>query len=167
MTRPIQPPWSMLHPARFAAARGSCVPDLMAHESVVRPGSARPAKPKRQASSTSSAQALAMLTRQSMHSAPVPRFHVDPRVVDGTLLVDDRASGAQFKVYTPRFVSQFRGGHRAGLWYLRPATEVGIEPQSLGFATAHHAVEALRTASWNLSASAAERRRAHCRVIWL
>ena len=55
----------------------------------------------------SSAQALAMLTRQPVFVATLPRFHVKPRGIDGTLLVVDRASDEQFTVYTPRFMPQF------------------------------------------------------------
>ncbi len=115
---------------------------------------------------SASVYALAMLTRQPVYSAPVPRFHIESRVVDASLLVADRASGERFQVYTPRFVSQFRAGHRAGLWYVRRTTDVEITPRSPGFATARDAVEALRAGSWSLSAPSRERRRGSYRVYW-
>ena len=114
----------------------------------------------------SSAHALAMLTRQPVFMASLPRFHVKPREVDGTLVVVDRASNEQFKVYTPRFMSQFRAGHRSGLWYLRPVGDIGLAPRSSGFRAASDAVEAIRSRHWNPSSSPTNRRRTRCRVIW-
>jgi hypothetical protein len=131
---------------------------------AMRSAGPKPTKSGRSGSRASSAHALAMLSRQPIHAAPIPRFHAAPKVADGTLLVDDRASGEQFTVYTPRFVSQFRAGHRAGLWYLRPATDVGPAPRSPGFATARDAVEALRTTSWPPTAPAPQRPRTRLRV---
>ena len=124
------------------------------------------AKPRRPAPRSASAHALAMLSRQPVYSVPVPRFHIESRIVDASLLVGDRASGEQFRVYTPRFVSQFRAGHRAGFWYVRRTTDVEITPRSPGFVTARDAVEALRSGSWSLSAPALDRRQGTYRVYW-
>lgn len=99
---------------------------------------------------SSCAQALALLTSQPLYVAPVPPIHLEFGGVGGTLWVTDRASGEQFQVYTPRFCAQFRGGHRAGLWYLRPKTDAGIVVRSSGFPTARDAIEALRTGTWRL-----------------
>jgi hypothetical protein len=114
----------------------------------------------------SSAHALAKLTRRPVFMASLPRFHVKPRGVDGTLVVVDRASDEQFKVYTPRFMSQFRAGHRSGLWYLRPAGDLGLAPRSSGFRAASDAVEAIRSLHWDPSPTPMNRRRARCRIIW-
>jgi hypothetical protein len=164
--RPIRPSWPMSQRTASESGTFACVPHLTPTGPVLQPTNGKPVKPRRQAPRASSAHALAMLTRQPVCSADVPRFHVEPRVVDGTLRVDDRASGDQFKVYTPRFASQFLAGHRAGLWYLRPARDVGAAPRSLGFTSARDAVEALRTACWSSTARAVDRRHARCRVIW-
>jgi hypothetical protein len=160
--RPIRPLRPMLQRAMSASGTGACAPHHTTSGSALRPTNGKPVKPRRLASHASSAQVLAMLTRQPVYSSPVPRFHVEPRVIDGTLLVDDRASGEQFKVYTPRFVSQFLAGHRAGFWYLRPATDVGSAPRSLGFASARAAIEALRATCWSPSATDVDRHRAYC-----
>jgi hypothetical protein len=125
-----------------------------------------PINPRKLARHSTSLHALTMLTRQSVFAASLPRFHVKPRWVDGTLLVHDRALDEQFRVYTPRFVSQFRAGHRSGLWYLRPAGDLGFAPQSHGFPTVRDAIEALRSSDWSPSPSPANRLRARCRVIW-
>jgi hypothetical protein len=125
-----------------------------------------PINPRNLAPHNISVCTVAMLARQSVFVASLPRFHVKPRWVDGTLLVRDRALDEQFKIYTPRFVSQFRAGHRSGLWYLRPAGDLGFAPQSQGFPTARDAIEALRSSYWNPSLSPANRLRARCRVIW-
>ncbi len=125
-----------------------------------------PINPRNPAPHSRSIHALAMLTRQSVFAASLPRFHVKPRWVNGTLLVHDRASDEQFKVYTPRFLSQFRAGHRSGLWYLRPARDLGFAPQSYGFPTARDAIEALRSSYWSPSPSPANRLRNRCRVLW-
>jgi hypothetical protein len=161
-------PWSgsMQHWATSAAASGVWNPHITVQEFVLQFTDSKPAKVRRPATRSSSAHALAMLTRQPVYSAPVPRFHIESRVVDATLFVGDRASGERFQVYTPRFVSQFRDGHRAGLWYVRRTTDVESTPRSPGFATASDAVEALRAASWSLSAPALDRRRGSYRVFW-
>jgi hypothetical protein len=116
--------------------------------------------------SRSSNHALAMLTRQPVFMASLPRFHVKPRGVDGSLLVVDRASEEQFTVYTPRFTLQFRAGHHSGFWYLRPVKDLGLAPQSSGFRTAKDAVEAIRSRHWSPSPSPVNRRRPRIRVIW-
>ena len=115
-----------------------------------------------------SAEALNMLTLRPVFATPVPRHHVEPKAPDGSRLVHDRATSERFVVYSPRFVYQFRGGHHAGLWYLRPITDAGATPRSVGFPTARAAVEALRTGGWRLSRSRPYRDRAGkpCRVIW-
>lgn len=115
---------------------------------------------------SASLHALAWLTRQPVFASSLPRFHVKPRWVDGTLLVHDRASDEQFQVYTPRFVSQFRAGHRAGVWYLRPAGDLESAPRSPGFPTAGDAIGAIRSGSWRPSKAPIRRAYARCRVIW-
>jgi hypothetical protein len=107
-----------------------------------------------------------MLTHQPLCPTSVPRFHIKSSGVDSTLFVVDRVSGEQYQVYTPSFVSQFRAGYRAGLWYVRRTTDVEITPRSEGFATASDAVEGLRASSWSLSAPARDRRPGCCRVYW-
>ena len=97
-----------------------------------------------------SAEALSMLTLRPVFTTPVPRHHVEPRAADGALVVHDRATSEQFVVYSPRFDYQFRAGHHAGLWYLRPARDVGATPRSTGFRTAQAAVEAIRGGVWKL-----------------
>ena len=74
-----------------------------------------------------------MLTRQPIFADPVPQVHIGPRGADGSILVDDRASDRRFLVYTPRLDSQFRAGHRAGLWYVRTPGDVEPSPRSPGF----------------------------------
>jgi hypothetical protein len=114
----------------------------------------------------SSAHALAMLARQPVFMASLPRFHVVPRGIDGTLLVVDRASDEQFAVYTPRFTPQFRAGHLYGHWYLRPMDEVGPAPRSPAFRTAKEAVDAICARRRGPSTSPVEPRHARIRVIW-
>jgi hypothetical protein len=113
----------------------------------------------------SSAHALAMLTRQPIFAVPVPQLHVGPRGADGSVLVDDRASDRRFRVYTPRLDSQFREGHRAGLWYVRTLGDVEPAPKSPGFATPGAAVDMLRSSSRSRPPQAAHRG-PRCRVIW-
>jgi hypothetical protein len=157
-------------PIRLRSDRGVATGERVylppATEPTGRPADEGIVKFRRPVARAGSARALAMLMRHPLSSAPVPRHHVEPRVVDGTLIVNDRASDEQFKVYTPRFLSQFRSGHHAGLWYLRPVADAGTTPRSRGFATARDAVEALRDASWSLSVPTARHRHAGCRVIW-
>lgn len=86
----------------------------------------------------------------SLAGSPLPRLHVSPRRADGRLYIHDRLTGAELLVYTPAFRSQFRAGHRASRWYVRPADEVGLEPRSVGFATAREAVEAIARGAWRL-----------------
>jgi hypothetical protein len=115
--------------------------------------------------SPSSAYALAMLTRQSIFAAPVPRLHVGPRGADGSMLVDDRASDRRFRVYTPRLDSQFRAGYRAGLWYVRTVGDVEATPRSPGFSTPAVAIDTLRSARRSVPPQTA-RQGTRCRVIW-
>jgi hypothetical protein len=109
-----------------------------------------------------------MLTQCPVLTMPVPRHHVEPRAVDGALVVHDRATREQFVVYSPRFDYQFRAGHHAGLWYLRAATDLGATPRSMGFRSSHTAVEALRRGDWRLQGTKGrvDRRGANCRVAW-
>jgi hypothetical protein len=113
-----------------------------------------------------SAQALAMLTLWPVFATPVPRLHVQPRAPDGRLIVYDRAMGEQLVVYAPRCVSEFRGGHRAGQWYLRPVADVGTTPRSRAFATPRAAIEALKVGRWSLSSTPRFRPDPRLRVIW-
>ncbi len=139
----------------------SCVPGPGSSRSGERPSERKPVARRRMATNPSSAGALAMLTRQPIFAAPVPRIHVGPRAADGSILVDDRASNRRFRVYTPRHNSQFREGYRAGLWYLRPAGDADPSPRSPGFPTPDAAVDALRDSSRQ-----APSHRPLCRVIW-
>jgi len=127
---------------------------------------ARKAKVRRLPVYPGSAQALAMLTLLPVFATPVPRLHVEPKAPDGRLIVYDRALGEQFVVYAPRFVSQFRGGHRAGQWYLRSVSDVGTTPRSLAFPTARAAIEALKGGRWSLSSTPRYRPDPRLRVIW-
>lgn len=113
-----------------------------------------------------SARALAMLTLLPVFATPVPRLHVEPKAPDGRLIVYDRALGGQYVVYAPRFVSQFRGGHRAGQWYLRPVLDVGTVPRSVAFPTSRAAIEALKAGRWGLSSNPRYRPDPRLRVIW-
>ena len=142
-------PWSRFHAAR--TSRVSDGPPTFSREPRTR---------------CSSAHALAMLTRQPMFVASLPRFHVKPRGVDGSLLVVNRASDEQFTVYTPRFIPQFRSGHRSGRWYLRPVGDLELSPRSSSYLTAHDAVEAIRSGHWRPSPSPVDRRRPRFRVLW-
>jgi hypothetical protein len=126
----------------------------------------RKAKVQRPPVYPGSAQALAMLTLTPVFATPVPRLHVEPKAPDGRLIVHDRALGGQYVVYAPRFVSQFRGGHRAGQWYLRPVSDVGNAPRSLAFPTARAVIEALKTGRWSLSSDPRYRPDPRLRVIW-
>jgi hypothetical protein len=156
----------MTHWATTAAASDMWAHHIIVQEFAVRLIASKPAKPRRSASLSSSVYALAMLMRQPLCAAPVPRFHIKSRGVDFSLFVLDRASGEQYQVYTPSFVSQFRAGYRADLWYVRRTTDVEITPRSPGFATASDAVEALRASSWSLSPPAVDRRPSGYRVSW-
>ena len=95
-------------------------------------------------------EALKMLTLRPVLATPLPRHHVEPRAVDGSRLVHDRATSERFVVYSPRFVEEFRAGHRAGLWYLRTTNDLGTIPQSMGFTTAGGTVNALRAGVWRV-----------------
>jgi hypothetical protein len=130
--------------------------------------SCKNARRRRQRTYPGSAEALSMLTLRPVFTAPVPRHHVEPRAADGALVVHDRATSDQFVVYSPRFVYQFRAGHHAGLWYLRPATDVGVTPRSAGFRTAQAAIEALRDGGWRLpgAKTPGHHRANNCRIRW-
>jgi hypothetical protein len=110
-----------------------------------RPDGATAVRRKRRATDPGSAQALAMLTRMPIFATPVSRVHVGPREADGSVLVDDRVSDRRFRVYTPRRESEFRAGHRAGLWYVRTAGDAESSPRSPGFLTAAAAIDDLRS----------------------
>lgn len=107
-----------------------------------------------------------MLTLRPVIATPVPRHHVERRGPDGSRLVHDRATNQWFVVYSPRLVPEFRAGHKAGRWYLRPVTEFGTTPRSEGFASALAAVEALRADNWRPSAAGRRPAGKRCRVIW-
>ena len=128
----------------------------------------RNSRVRRQPTYPGSAEALSMLTLLPVFTAPVPRHHVEPRAVDGSLMIHDRATSDLFVVYSPRFVSQFRAGHRAGLWYLRPATDVGVAPQSAGFRSSQAAVAALRGGAWRPQGAKTRihHRVPDCRIRW-
>jgi hypothetical protein len=161
MARPPQP-LRAAEPAPQGDSRGL---RSMAAQSGERTDGDRPNERRRGPASPSSAHALAMLTRQPVFAVPVPRFHVGPRGADGSMLVDDRASGRRFRVYTPRLNSEFRAGYRAGLWYVRALGDVETAPRSPGFPTSGAAIDMLRSSSRSLPPQAAHHgpRR---RVIW-
>jgi hypothetical protein len=107
-----------------------------------------------------------MLMRHPVQTTALPRLHVSPRRPDGARLVYDRATGEQYEVYAPRVMEQFRAGHLAGLWYLRPAEEHATGPRSQSFATARAAVDAIREGRWARSERPRKPARALPRVIW-
>ncbi len=111
-------------------------------------------------------EALKMLTLRPVFATSVPRHHVDARTADGSRLVLDRATNQQFVVYLPRFVNEFRAGHRAGQWYLRCTTDHGAAPAERSFPSAHAAVAALRNGDWAIAEPRRERARKNCRIIW-
>jgi hypothetical protein len=123
-------------------------------------------RPKPRSHALSSGRALEMLTRLPIHAAPVPWLHVQPRLPDGTLRVLDRPTGRQLIIYTPQYTSQFRAGHRAYRWYVRPAAHVGCEPESPSFATARSAIDAVATGRWNLASLMSLRAGLSLRVVW-
>jgi hypothetical protein len=159
--RPSQPSQS----AEPGQPGDSCVSRPAATPSGEQPRGGRPGERRRRAANPSSAYALAMLTIQPVFSASVPRLHVGPRGTDGSMLVDDRASGRRFRVYTPRLDSQFREGYRAGLWYVRTSGDIESSPRSPGFPTAGAAIDTLRSSSRACSPQAASHR-TRCRVMW-
>jgi len=93
-------------------------------------------------------RAIGFRSASPLVGSPLPRLHVSPRRADGRLYVHDRLTGAELVVYTPRFNSQFRSGHRAGRWYVRPVDEVGVALRSVDFGTAREAVEAVARGAW-------------------
>jgi hypothetical protein len=107
--------------------------------------------PRRRPVAAGCLKALAMLIQNPITHAPIPRMHLAPVKSVGTLIVHDRASGERFRIYTPKFESQFRAGHRYGFWYARPVNTTGAQPASRGFATARDAVDALRQGRWSLA----------------
>jgi hypothetical protein len=124
-------------------------------------------KPARRPTAPSSARDLAMMRTVPLDGFALPRLHVEPRQVDGGLRVFDRPSGTHVLIYTPRLASQFRAGHRAGRWYVRPLTHVGGSPQSLDFDTARAAVEAVGRGAWNYQPTqAVAKAPPRLRVIW-
>jgi hypothetical protein len=159
-TRPSQP----LRSADPGQPADSSVSRLSATQSGEQPRGDRPGRRRRRPTNPSSAHALAMLTLQPIFSASVPRLHVGPRGTDGSMLVDDRASGRRFRVYTPRLDSEFRAGYRAGLWYVRTSGDVEPSPRSPGFATPGAAIDTLRS-SRDPSPQGASLRHC-CRIIW-
>jgi hypothetical protein len=160
LTASVPPPIGGYVPRPCLPAPDTALPSLSQN--------CRKSRVRRQLTIPGSAEALSMLTLLPVFTTPVPRHHIEPRAVDGSLMIHDRATSDQFVVYSPRFVSQFRAGHRAGLWYLRPATDVGVAPQSAGFRSAEAAVEALRGGAWRPQSA---KTRVHdratvCRVRW-
>lgn len=139
-------------------------PDSMAMSPGKRPAPDPSRERRRAPTSSASAHALAMLTRQPVFTAQVPRLHVGQRGADGSMLVDDRASDRRYRVYTPRLDSEFRAGHRAGLWYMRTLGDIEPAPRSPGFATPGAAVETLGSSPRSPHQSV--NRGSHCRVIW-
>ena len=110
--------------------------------------------------------AMRMLTLRPVFATPVPRLRVGPRAPDGTFRVHDRAKSEDLVVYSPRFLYQFRAGHHAGQWYVRPATDVGMDPYSPGFPTAQCAIDAIRAGRWVVSAQKRYCRPTTLRVMW-
>ncbi len=113
-----------------------------------------------------SREALNMLMLRPVFATPVPRHHVEPRGPDGSRLVHDRATNERFVVYSPRLVHEFRAGHHAGLWYLRPIAQRGATPTSAGFPSVRAAVEALHAGNWKASRSRSKPAAKPCRIIW-
>ncbi|WP_165253089.1 hypothetical protein [Paludisphaera soli] len=118
-----------------------------------------------------SARDLAMLRVAPIDAASLPRVHVGLGQAAGALRVLDRSSGEEVLVYTPTFNAQFKAGHRAGRWYVRPALGVGGAPRSIAFATAREAVEAVAVDAWRLrvvspDAPSHAGARPRLRVIW-
>ncbi|MDR3621592.1 MAG: hypothetical protein P4L85_19735 [Paludisphaera borealis] len=107
----------------------------------------------RRPTAPSSARDMAMLRLAPIDAFAVPRLHVEPRQADGGLRVLDRPTGTYVLVYTPSYTSQFRAGHRSGRWYVRSLTHVGSQPQSLDFASARAAVDAVGRGTWGLQAA--------------
>jgi len=99
---------------------------------------------------------LEMLRIAPIDAAPLPRVHATPHQSAGTIRVLDRAAGVEVIVYSPTFRSQFECGHRAGRWYVRETTSAGGPPQSVGFATAREAVDAVAADSWRLRVFSAD-----------
>ncbi len=54
-----------------------------------------------------------------LRATRVPRFHIEPRAPNGTLVVYDRGTNERLIVYSPRFNDQFDAGHHSGRWYVR------------------------------------------------
>jgi hypothetical protein len=122
----------------------------------------------RRPTAPSSTRNMAMLRLAPLDAFALPRLHVESRHVDGGLRVLDRPSGNYVLIYTPYYSSQFRGGHRAGKWYVRSLTYVGSQPQSLDFPTARAAVDAVERGDWMRQSTtpAVALPRPTLRVIW-
>lgn len=91
---------------------------------------------------------MALLTLHPVQTSALPLLHIGTKAPNGTVMVYDRASGRRFVVYSPRFIHEFRTGHRAGFWYFRSATTVEGDPQSQGYMSARAAFDALRLGEW-------------------
>ncbi len=123
-------------------------------------------RPKPRSRALTSGRALAMLAHLPVHAVPIPCLHVQSRLPDGTLRVLDRLTGRQLIVYTPQYTPQFRAGHRARRWYVRPSAHVGCEPESPSFATARSAIEAVAKGRWSLASLMSLRADLPLRVVW-
>src|SRR5262249_13786940 len=102
-------------------------------------------RPRQSPSSPACWCAMRMLLKWPVWAIAVPRLHVEQNMSGGTMIVNDRASGERFVIYTPRFKCQFRAGHRACLWYLRPIKDVGAEPRSSAYTSPRALIDALTT----------------------
>jgi hypothetical protein len=107
---------------------------------------------------SSTARALAMLSLLPVTEIPIPRVHVGGRQMNGAVRVFDRPSGESVVIYTPSFTQQFSSGHRAGRWYVRKPTHVGVVPRSLSFPTVKAAIKAVEAGRWALASAAPSRR---------
>ncbi|MFO0892135.1 MAG: hypothetical protein U0790_23730 [Isosphaeraceae bacterium] len=148
-----------------AAPQSSSAPVASSRPDLIPAPPARPAAARRPWNA-SSRRALAMLDRFPVAAAPLPRLHVErPGTAEG-LRILDRPTGQRLTVYTPRFDSQFKAGHRSGRWYVRPVDDGGVEPRGPSFASAKAAVEAIAAGRWSFAALLAERHGLRLRVIW-
>jgi hypothetical protein len=107
-----------------------------------------------------------MLTQMPVSAAPVPRVHIGHRQPGGTLRVFDRPTGRHLMIYSPMHANQFASGHKAGLWYVRPANQSAAEPQGPGFASAQAAIEAVNSGRWSHQAQRSPQTFRALRVIW-
>jgi hypothetical protein len=157
-------------PASQSPLRSACSKSAMSGSSAAGSAAAKQSRQTRKVDlhRARTTRALAMLSLQPVHALPLAKVHVRKRQTDGAVRVFDRPTGQELVVYTPRFTSQFRAGHRAGRWYVRPLIYVGVKPQSASFATAKTAIEAVSAGAWSLTSSPASQppRRPALRVIW-